>query len=157
MTVMNTKEAKDFLMQLKKLDMMIGNKLTEKEQWKAIAMGVTSSSATIIIKGVQHAMDKVQAQGEQQKMADAVARYVDIEAEIDGCIDRLIDTKADVIAVIEKLPAAEYDLLHKVYVQGFTLDEAAAKCDNSYSWATTIHGRALQHVQAILDERKDDK
>ena len=155
MTAMNTKEAKEYLSQVKKLNMMIENKLAEKEQWRSIAMGVTSSSNTVIIKGVQHAMDKVQAQGEQQKMADAVARYVDIEAEIDACIDRLIDTKADVIAVIEKLPAAEYDILHKAYVQGLSLDEAAAKCDNSYSWATTIHGRALQHVQAILDERKD--
>lgn len=146
--------AKEFLKQLQKLDKMIENKSIEKEQWKSIALGITSSSKTIIIKGVQHAMDKVQAQGEQQKMADAVARYVDIEAEIVICIDKLIDAKKDVISVIEMLPAAEYDILHKVYVQNFTLDEYAASCDNSYSWATTIHGRALKEVQRILDERQ---
>ncbi len=147
-------DAKEFLKQLQKLDKMIENKSIEKEQWKSIALGITSSSKTIIIKGVQHAMDKVQAQGEQQKMADAVARYVDIEHEIALIIDKLIDARKDVISVIEQLPAVEYDLLHKVYVQCFTLDEYAARCGNSYSWATTIHGRALKEVQRILDERQ---
>ena len=146
-------DAKEFLNQLKKLDKMIENKIIEKEQWKSIALGITSSSKTIIIKGVEHAMDKVQASGEQQKMADAVVRYIDIERENDQYIDKLIEARKDVICVIEMLPVAEYDILHKVYVQGFTLDEYAAKFNNSYIWATTIHGRALKNVQRILNER----
>lgn len=137
-------DAKTFLNQLRKLDKMIENKLAEKARWKAIALGTSAS-----IGG-----ERVQSSGSQQKMADAVSRYVDIEKEIDEQIDLLIDTKQEVISVIEKLNATEYDLLHKVYVQYVTLYEVADIYGNTYSWATTVHGRALKKVQAILDERE---
>lgn len=147
-------KAKEFLKQLVKLDMMIENKLIERDQWKSIAMGTTSGGADVMINGVAHKMDKVQSSGNPQKMADAVAKYVDLEAEIDTVIDELIETKKDVIAVIEMLTPIEYDLLHKVYVQRMELDEVAALCNKTYSWVTTIHGRALKNVQKILDERE---
>lgn len=137
-------KAKDFLKQLQKLDLMIQNKIIEREQWKCIAMGSSSHSEG----------DRVQSSGSQQKMADAVAKYVDMEREIDQCIDTLIDTKKDVIRVIEQLDGAEYDLLHKIYVQHITLYEVASMYRKTYSWATTIHGRALKNVQKILDGRK---
>ena len=135
--------ARDFLKQTKKLDKMIENKLIEKEQWKSIATGTTA----------QMGGERVQTSGSQQKMADAIARFIDIEKEIDDCIDQLIDTKNDVITVIEQLNASEYDLLHKVYVQFFTLQEVADLYEKSTSWAKTIHKRGLKNVQRILDER----
>lgn len=137
-------DAKNFLQQLKKLDCMITNKIAEKAHWKAIATGTTAS-----IGG-----ERVQSSGSQQKMADAVGRYVDIEREIDEQIDKLIDTKQDIISVIEQLNTTEYDLLHKVYVQYMSLFEVADKYGNTYSWATTVHGRALKNVQMILDQKK---
>ena len=138
-------DAKQFLRQLKKLDKMIENKLAEKARWKAIATGTTA----------QMGGEKVQSSGSQQKMADAVCRYVDIEKEIDEQIDILIDTRQDVISVIEKLKTTEYDLLHKIYVQYMSLQDVADIYENSYSWATTVHGNALKNVQAILDQRKE--
>lgn len=140
----NMIEAKSFLLQLNKLDKMIRNKLIEKEQWQAIAMGTTA----------QMGSERVQSSGSQQKMADAIGRYIDMEAEIDRCIDELIDTKKDVISVIEQLDAIEYDILHVVYVQYLTLEDFADKYDRSYRWATSVHGRALQNVQRILDKRE---
>ena len=136
--------AREFLKQPKKLDKMIENKLNEKEQWKCIATGTTA----------QMGGERVQSSGSQQKMADAVVRFVDIEKEIDRCIDNLVDTKKDVIAVIEQLNASEYDLLHKIYIQFFTLQEVAYLYDKSISWAKTVHKRGLKNVQKILDERK---
>ncbi len=140
----NMMKAKDFLTQLKKLDKMIENKMIECAQWRYIAAGTTA----------QMGGERVQSSGSQQKMADAIDRYVDIENEIDNFIDKLIDKKKDVISVIEHLNATEYDILHKVYVQYFTLDEVADFYDKTYSWATTVHGRALRNVQKILDSRK---
>lgn len=139
-----TKEAQMFLKQLKKLDCMIENKLIEKEQWKAIATGTTAHSEG----------DRVQSSGSQQKMADAVCKYLDIEKDIDRYIDKLIDAKQDVISVIEQLATTEYDLLHKHYVQYLTFDEIADAYGKSRSWATTVHGRALVNVNRILEERK---
>lgn len=155
-------DKKVFLNQLKKLDAMIENKMIEREQWKAIAEGVTAGGTSVIVldkKGKQqlHNMEKVQSSGNPQKMADAIHKMIEIDDEIDLCIDKLIDAKKDVLSVIEKLPAAEYDIIHKIYVQHLNLYEVAALSDRSYSSITTLHGRALKMVQNILDEREQHK
>ena len=139
-----TQEAIDFLDQLKKLDLMIENKLIEKEQWMHIASGVSAVSIG----------ERVQTTPNLQKMESAVCKAISIENEINACIDRLIDAKMDVIRVIELLPVSEYDLIHKRYVQYIELDEIARLSGRSYSWATSTHGRALAKVQQILNERK---
>lgn len=137
-------KAKDYLRQLKMLDRLIENKLAEKEQWKAMATSTTQ----------QLSADRVQTSGNPQKMADAVCKIIEIEAEIDACIDSLVDTKRDVIKTLERLNPTEYDLLHKVYVQFLTFEEVADKKGKSYSWVTTVHGRALKNVQRLLDGRR---
>lgn len=148
-------KARYFLKQPKKLDLMIKNKLIEKAQWQDIAKGTTSSSQSVKINGVLHNMEKVQSSGSQQKMADAIDRFVDMEREIDEIVDKLIDTKKDVISVIEQLKEIEYDVLHKIYIQYLTFDDVADAYNKTYSWVTTVHGRALKNVQRILNQRKD--
>ena len=138
-------KAKEFLQQVKKLNKMIENKQIEVEQWKEIANNTTANMTG----------ERVQSSGNPQKIADAIGRYIDLEKEINQCIDNLIDTKKDVISVIEQLNATEYDILHKVYIQDIPLYDIAIIYDRTYSWATTVHGRALKHVQTILDNRVD--
>lgn len=137
-------KAKDYLKQLQKLDRLIENKLAEKEQWKTMATNTTQ----------QMTADRVQTSSNPQRMADAVYKIIEIEAEIDAYIDKLVDTKREVIGTLERLNPTEYDLLHKVYVQYMTFDDVAFKKGKSYSWVTTVHGRALRNVQDILDERE---
>ena len=132
-------KAKDYLGQIKKIDRLIDNKLAEVEHWKAVASGTTAQSEG----------ERVQAMGSKQKMADAVARYMDMEAEINA--DRLVDIRQEVIKTIEQLPAIEYDVLHKIYVQYKEFYEIADVMKKSYSWVTTIHGRGLAKVQKIID------
>lgn len=136
-------KAKEYLQRIRKVDTIIQNKLIEKERWFALATSTTTSSSG----------ERVQASGSQQKMADSVLRYIEVERQIDECIDLLIDAKQDVVSTIETLPTIEYDLLHKVYIQFRSLGEVAAAQGKTYSWATTVHGRALKHVQDILDKR----
>ena len=135
--------AKLYLKQLKKLDLMINNKIIEKQQWKAIATGTTP----------KYGGERVQTSSSQQKMADAVCKYIEIEAEIDRCIDKLVDTRKEIISVIEQLDMTEYDVLHKIYVQYMSFYDVADIYDRTYSNITTIHGRALKKVQDILDEK----
>lgn len=138
-------EAKDFLKQVEKLDLRIKNKLIEQQQWKDIALGITANTDG----------ERVQSSGAKSKMADAINRCVDMEAEIDSLIDNLVDLKKEVIQVIEKLDSAtEYDVLHRRYIQHQDLQEIADHYGKEYGWATTTHGRALKNVQRILDERK---
>ena len=135
--------AKEYLKQIEKLDLMINNKIEEIAQWKDVALKVTAFSEG----------DRVQSSSGKQKMADAINRCIDIEAEVNQLIDNLYEVKRDIISTIEQLNATEYDLLHKVYVQHKTLQDVADECYRSYSNITTLHGRALVSVQKILDER----
>ena len=157
----------DYLRLIRKIDRLIENKTAEKEQWQAVAYGSSSGSNTVMINGVPHEMDRVQSSGNQQRMADAVIKYVDIEKEIVEYIYRLADVKRDVIRVIEQLSANEYDVLHKMYVgivvkekdrtytRYLTQKEVAAHCGMSESWAKNIHRSGKKSVQRILDKRDD--
>ena len=137
-------KAKEYLLQIRKLDRLINNKLAEVDHWKSVAFST----------GTWSEGERVQSSGNKQKMASAVDRYIDIQAEIDADIDRLVDLKREIIRTIEVLPVDEYDLLHKMYVQGWTLDDVADHNDKSRRWADSVHGRALVSLQRVLDERK---
>ena len=140
-------EAQIFLEQVENLDARIRNKLIEKQQWKDIALGITAS-----MDG-----ERVQSSGAKSKMANAVERCVDTEAEIDRLVDELVGTKRKVIEVIESLDnAVEYDVLHRRYIQHQDLQEIADHYGYEYGWATTTHGRALKGVGYILERRKNE-
>ena len=138
-------ECQVYLEQVPKLNAMIGNKMAEVEQWRGIALGVTTNSEG----------ERVQSSGSQQKMADAIDRVVDLQAEINEMVDKLINTKQEIISNIEQLSATEYDVLHKRYIQGMQYDEIGASRGKSKSWATTIHGRALENLKVILSSKNN--
>lgn len=138
-------EAQVYLGQVEMLDTRIMNKLIESQQWRDVALGITAN-----MDG-----ERVQSSGAKSKMADAVIKCVDIEAEIDSLVDSLADTKKEVIQTIEGLDSAtEYNVLHMRYIQHKSLQEIADHYGRDYGWATTTHGRALKSVQRILDGRE---
>lgn len=138
-------DAKCFLRQTEKLDARIKNKMIERQQWRDIAFSITAN-----MDG-----ERVQSSGSQSKMADAVSKCIDMEADIDRLIDQLIDTKREVVEVIEQLDSpTEYNVLHMRYIQYKGLQEIADHYGKDYGWATTCHGRALKNVQEILDENE---
>ena len=143
----NKSEAQIYLEQVEKLDARIRNKLIEQRQWRDIALGITAN-----MEG-----ERVQSSGAKSKMADAINKCVDMEAEIDSLIDILVDTKKEVIQTIEQLDSAiEYNVLHMRYIQFKTLQEIADHYGYEYGWATTTHGRALKNVQENLEGSKND-
>jgi DNA-directed RNA polymerase specialized sigma subunit len=130
------------------LNTQIRNKLIEKQQWKDIALGITSN-----MDG-----ERVQSSGRKTKMADAIDRCVDMEAEIDKLVDKLVDTKKEVIETIEQLDSpTQYDVLHMIYIQGKTLQEVADSYGMSYDWATTTHGRALKNVRQVREKKSSNE
>lgn len=139
-------KAQIYLERVEMIDSIIKNKLIEQRQWKDIALGITANMGG----------ERVQSSGTKSKMADAIEKCVDMEREIDGLIDKLIDTKRDVIQTIEQLNSPiEYNVLHKRYIQFMSLQEIADHYKKEYGWATTTHGRALRNVQLIIDKRKE--
>lgn len=131
-------EAKRYLEEYKKIDTMILNKTIEAEQWEALAQSITANMGG----------EKVQSSSNQQKMQDYICNKIDIEAEIDA----LIAKKQDITDTIALLPMADYNILHKVYIQSLSFKEIASD-EKDYSNVTTAHGRALQRLQKVLDGR----
>ena len=136
-------ETKEFLNQPKKLDLLIKNKMIEKQQWRDLALRITTN-----MEG-----ERVQSSGSKQKMQDAIIKCVDMEAEIDRLVDLLIDKKREVVQIIEQVESPiEYDVLHRIYIQYNTLQEVADHYGKEYGWATTTHGRAMKSVQEIREK-----
>lgn len=73
---------------------------------------------------------------------------------IEDDITELFTSKQNIIKLIERLPEAEYDVLHRTYVQNKTLQEIADDRGISYSLVTTLHGRALKLLENILRSEK---
>ena len=135
-------ETQIYLEQPEKLDIQIRNKLIEKRQWRDIALGITAN-----MEG-----ERVQSSGAKSKMAEAVIKCVDMEAEIDRLVDELIDVKKEVIQIIEKLDSPiEYNILHMRYIQYLSLQEIADHYNRDYGWVTTTHGRALKSLRKIQE------
>lgn len=140
------RDAQVYLEEVELLDARIKNKLIEQVQWKEIALSISANMEGERVKS---------STTTKSKMADAVAKCVDMEREIDSLIDNLIDLKKDVIATIEKLDnATEYKLLHLRYIQFVPLKDIADMWGWEYTNVTTTHGRAITSVQRILDGRK---
>ena len=140
-------KAKEYLLQISKIDRLVENKIAELEHWQAIATGTTTFSDG----------DRVQSSGNKYKMEDAILKCIEINKELNAEIDRLVDTRKEVISTIERLKPDEYDVLHKIYVQRKDFKDVAAALDKSYSWVTSKHGRALASLQKILDEREKNE
>ena len=137
-------EAQIYLEQVEKLDAIIKNKLIEKAQWRDIALGITSNTEG----------ERVQSSGAKDKMASAVEKCVDMESEIDRLVDKLIDTKKDVIETIEQLYSpTEYNVLHMRFIQYKTLEEIADHYGRNYEWAKKTCQRGMKHVCVVLKKR----
>lgn len=137
-------KAKGYLLQYRKLDRVIRNKEIEKQQWKDLATSITVNTDG----------ERVQSSGRKDGMANAVAKYVDLEIEIDKLINSCIKLKMEITSTLEQLNADDYELLHKVYIQGMELKLASYSMGRSESWGSTTHGRALQRLDRILSERE---
>lgn len=137
-------KAKEYLERIKKLDALLEDKLAEHDRWVEIAKSMGAFSTG----------EKVQSTKKPDKMADAVAHYVDLEKE---SIDELLKERATIINTIELLPLIEYKVLYMLFVQRKDFYDIAKEYGKSYSWATTMKGNAMKRLQGILDEREKNK
>lgn len=144
-TLKEKSKAQLWLEEVFRMDAMIENKNAEILDWTNKALSITSN-----MDG-----ERVQSSGNQQKMASAIDKVVDLKREANEMIDKLIDHKQEIIKTIEQLKPIEYDVLHKRYIQGMQFDEIGAVRNKSKSWATTWHGIALKNLNKILDEKQE--
>lgn len=132
--------AREYLEKILHNERIIRNKQIEREYWMELASGITAGMGG----------ERVQSSKASHPMENKVVEAALIDQEI----DRLKKEIAEIIATIEKLPTEEYDFLHKVYVQHISLKNVYVDSDKSQSWAKTIHKKALNSLQRVLNERE---
>ena len=133
-------QAEKYLKRIKQIDILIANKLEEHKRLVGVAEGLGGFSVG----------DKVQTSKNLQQIPNAIARYADIEREI----DELNRERQAIINTIEKLPAAEYEVIYRLYVQDNSIKEIAYQKGKSYAWVKYIKSNGLKLLQDILDGRE---
>lgn len=134
-------DAKRYLQQVKQCDMRIRIKMEDLEQLKAFTTKVTSTLSDVSVSGTKN----------NDKMGDAIVRIIELQNDINCEIDRLVDLKKEVCAVLDKVSNEDqHTVLYKRYVQFKTFEKIACEMNMTYRNVCYIHGRALQAVERIL-------
>ena len=132
---------KKYLQQIRLYDARIDTKLEDLHHLKEMATKITP-----VLKD-----DVVSGGGNQDKLGDAMAKIIDLEAEINRDVDRYVNAKQEISATLEKISDPDQlKVLHQRYVQYKTWEQIAYDTGFSYRWVCTLHGRALQEIEKIL-------
>ena len=135
--------AKDYLMQAKFLDMRINSKIQQVE-----ALNDLATSASSVLTGMPRNPNKATS-----KMADAVAKIVDLQAEINHDIDELVDLKKAISSTIKAVPSPELQtLLEKRYLCFQSWEIIAVDMNYSMQHLFRLHDKALKEITAFLPD-----
>ena len=140
--------AKEYLRQLKNLEVKIDQRRLERDRLIAEAMGNSSPRLTV---------DKVQTSISGDTMGEKLADAADIQREVEWLINKLIADRHRIIGEIHTLTDARYiQILYLHYVEGRKLEDVAeimVKTNGkpySYDHIASLHGMALQEFDRII-------
>ena len=129
--------ARDYLSQAYRLDQRINSKLEQVESLNELATKV-SSTLTGMPKNPNHATST---------MADTVTKIIALQAEINNDIDRLVDLKREMVAVIKAVENAERQtLLELRYLCFKTWEQIAVEMNYTVRNVHLLHKDALKAV-----------
>lgn len=125
---------KEYLGQAYRLDQRINSKLEQLESLNGLATKCTSTLT---------GMPKNPSRSTSM-MADAVAKIVDLQAQINRDIDLLVDLKCEMVRVIKNVEHSEYQtLLELRYLCFKTWEQIAVDMNYSIDNVYRIHRKAL--------------
>ena len=124
--------AKEYLSQAYRLDQRINSKLEQVASLNELATKCTSA-LTGMPRNPNHGTST---------MADAVAKIVDLQAEINCDIDHLVDLKRDMVRAIKAVDNTEYQ----------TLLELRYLCFKTWEQIAVDMGYNVRHVYRLHDE-----
>lgn len=129
--------AREYLSQAHRLDQRIDAKIAQVASLNDLATKCTST-----LTGMPRNPNRGTS-----TMADAVAKIVDLQAEINRDIDRLVDLKREMVAVIKAVENIEYQtLLEKRYLCYQTWEQIAVDMGYSVRQLYRLHDEALENV-----------
>ena len=136
-------EAKEFLRQYQEALTDIRNLEAEAEEIESLAMSMTASTDG----------ERVQSSGRKDRMADLAAKAADLELEIMGLRTDALNILREVERTISQVEDKDYrQLLHLRYIEKRPWEEIAVSLKKSWRWTCSLHGKALQIVQEIIEK-----
>lgn len=132
--------AKEFLSQAYLLDQSINSKLEQVKTLRCLAEKATSILSPASYRGTRNL----------HQMEEVIAKMLDLEAEISADINALIDTKREVMDVVQRMSTKEYrTLLELRYICGKPWPEIARELKYGNRYIHTVHSAALQELDAV--------
>ena len=134
-----------YLQKVELLDNLINSKLEEIDRLRGLLTKITATVKPDVVSS---------GGGNQDKRGDAVAKIVDLEAEINQSIDELVDKKREVSGIIEMITDPDHaKILCKRYLLYEPWEQIACEMNFTYRHVTRLHGEALQTVRKLLKEK----
>jgi DNA-directed RNA polymerase specialized sigma subunit len=124
--------AKEYLGQAYRIDQRINSKLEQIASLNGLATKCTST-----LTGMPRNPNR-----STSAMEDAVAKIVDLQAEINSDIDRLVDLKREMVKLIKAVDNTEYQ----------TLLELRYLCFKTWEQIAVDMGYNVRHVYRLHDE-----
>jgi len=128
---------KAFLSQAYRIDQRINSKLEQVQSLRELAEKAT----TTLSDTPRPASPNI------HRMEDIIAKIMDLENEINGDIDKLVDTKRDIMNAINTVENTTYrTLLELRYLCLKTWEEIAAQMNYDCRYLLKVHDRAVRKV-----------
>jgi len=135
---------KNYLSQIKILDMRIDAKIEQ-----LAVLNTLARSATSVLTGMPHSPNKGAS-----KLEDTMVKIIDLQEEINRDIDELVDMKRDAVALIKSVPVPEQQaVLEKRYLCFQSWDTIAKETGYSMRYLLKLHDRGLKNIS--FSEKED--
>jgi len=132
--------AKEYLSQAFRIDQRINSKLEQVASLRGLAIKAEST-----LSDTPHS-----ASPDIQPMETIIAKMVDLEAEINYDINRLVDLKKELVEIIKAVKNPEYQtLLELRYLCFKSWRQISAIMKYSSKHVFYLHGKALEAVSAL--------
>lgn len=136
--------AKEYLQQLRKMDMIINQKIQEKAELRMMSTSIS---------GFDYSKDKVQTSSSRVAPYEKIICKMEaLEEEINEEIDHFVDQKHFMIKQIQSLFNERHVMiLYLRYVQFKNFENIAVEMNLSYQYTIELHGSALQEFEKTYE------
>lgn len=133
--------AKEYLSQLKYLDIKLNDKISERERLISLATKVTPS----------YSADPVSTSGTPDKISNIVVMLQELEEDTEYTMAKMVKQKRAILAKLESMDNYKYyQLLYKKYVEYKDLAVVAKEMVYSYRVIVNMHGKALKEFEKLI-------
>ena len=131
---------KEYLSQAKFLDQRSNSKIQQ-----VAALNDLATKATSTLTGMPHNPNHATS-----TMEETITKIIDLQAEINRDIDRLVDLKKELFSTIKAVGDTEFQtILEKRYLCFQSWEKISVEMGYDLRWLYRLHGKALDVVREI--------